>query len=411
MMRKSFIIVLMALTTLLQADYILEYQMENDIQKFMYHSSTRSKMINHSDRDKSEIYKIGKKIYIVTDDNGKKNIVDVDDIRKMSKSMGFDASQYIQKQEKPKYKIKKTGKRVKVGGISGEIWVVSGTYNGEKFKDKIVVTKDKRVIKAIHAMYSMLGSIGGASVDDSFLEVQKGYVTIKADGMKLKSFSNKRIASSEYQLPKNAKKQQMPNIKKIKKDIVDSCYNKVCCGKTAGESKVLKSALNSSFKGYKLIGNGICDTLGFSSIFAQNSIEGALYKKGNRTIQITLNMNDTDGGIIRKTKKNLDSGHSAGMVKSIKNYTDNTSVQGCKLISATLMPMRQTTYEYIINSKTTLTISYIGKRIDFKYINGLVDLITLKKNLKVSKSAKKADKSITNDVDVDDAVNLLKSFF
>ena len=46
-MKKKFIIILVALATLLQADYILEYQMEDEVQKFMYHSSTSSKMINH----------------------------------------------------------------------------------------------------------------------------------------------------------------------------------------------------------------------------------------------------------------------------------------------------------------------------------------------------------------------------
>lgn len=83
----------------------------------------------------------------------------------------------------------------------------------------------------------------------------------------------------------------------------DSCYENVCCGKTAGDAKVLSTALSSSFNGYKLVGSGVCDILGFASMLGQNGVEGALYKKGRDSVQISLNMDDSNGGILRETKK------------------------------------------------------------------------------------------------------------
>ncbi len=220
-MKKHLIIAVFAFTATLQADYILKYQMQNDMQTFLYHSPSSSKMITTSDGQKSSIYRIDKKTYIVSDDDGEKSIVDVDKMREMSKSMGFDPAQYVQEMEKPEYTIKKTGKKVKVGGIAGEVWIVSGTYDGEKYKEEIVVTKNKKVVKIVRAMFNVFSSMSGAQIEENFYELQKGYVTIKADGLQLKSFSEKSIPSSEYKLPKQSQKQKAPDSKKENSDNED----------------------------------------------------------------------------------------------------------------------------------------------------------------------------------------------
>jgi len=207
----------------------------------------------------------------------------------------------------------------------------------------------------------------------------------------------------------------------------DSCYEYVCCGKTAGDAKVLSSVLSDSFNGYSLVGSGVCDVLGLSSMFGA-TMEGALYKKGNDTIQIALNLNDTQGGILRDTKKNLDSGYSVGMVQSIEDYSDNGSFGKTKVIEGKLMPMKQQTMELILNSKTTLTITRIsktGREMPLDYvvqIGGGIDLTALKEELGgESPSDLQADSdevhasesggASNNDANVDAAVNLLKSFF
>jgi len=417
-MKKYLIVVIMALSSLLQADYVMKYQMDTEVQTFMYHNDKSSKMINVSEGEKREIYKVGEKTYIVSYEDGKKTVIDMDKMRKMSQSMGYDVSAYQEETQKPQYKIKKTGKRVKVGGVGGEVWIISGEEDGEKYKVEMVVTKDKKVVKSVRAMFNLFASMSGVSTESNYLEIQKGYVTIKADGMELKSFKEKKVSSSEYKLPKDAKKQKIPNFAKAKTKALDSCYETVCCGKTSGESQVLAPVLKSSFKGYTLVGSGICDAMGLGSLFGVASVEGALYKKGNDYIQVTLNLDDTEGGMLRSTKKNLDAGRSLP-IDSIKNYSDKKRVNGVKVIQGELMPMKQETLEYIIDSKTSLTISRIRKNnkgvslIKVVDSSGGVNLKKLQKSLKnqKTKEASKPKENKEQEVDVDQAVNLLKSFF
>lgn len=202
---------------------------------------------------------------------------------------------------------------------------------------------------------------------------------------------------------------------------MDSCYEKVCCGKTAGDAKVLASVLADSFSGYELVGSGVCDVLGLSSMLG-DTMEGALYKnhKKQDTIQISLNLNDTQGGILRTTKKNLDAGYSAGMVTSIEDYADNGSFGDIKVIEGKLMPMRQQTMELIINSKTTLTLTRISKTgrempLDFVVTTGGgLDLMALKDKFDKddeNENKSESSRSSNSDANVDSAINLLKSFF
>lgn len=410
------LIISLFLVSTSQADYILKYQMDDEVQTYMYHSDTKSKLINGSGDNKQEIYKIGKKVYIVSYQGNKKTIMDMDEMKKMAQTFGgMDSSQYREENKAPEYKIKKTGKRVTVGGIKGEVWIISGEEDGEKFKTEMVVSKDRKLAKAVHSMFDTMTSMSGAEIEDNFLEAKKGYVTIKADGMALKSFSDEKVSSSVYQLPKDGQKQKIPDFGQLKSKSVDSCYEQVCCGQTSGASTVLASALKTSFNGYKLIGSGVCDIMGLGALLGVDSVEGALFRKGNDNIQVTFNMDDKEGGILRKTKKNLDAGHSMGLVRGIKNYSDGKKVNGIKVISGTLMPMKQETLEYIIDSKTTLTISRLRKTNKepslFKVVSsGGVNL----KKLQISAKSQKASKSEAKkqeDADMDKAVNMLKSFF
>jgi hypothetical protein len=420
---KVFLLVMMFILTssTLQADYILKYKMDTETQTYMYHSDTQSKLVSGSGDERSEIYKVGKKIYIVSYEDGEKNIVDMDEMKKMSQAFGgMDSSAYTQKNEPLKYTIKKTGKKVKVGGIKGEIWIVSGEDNGEKFKEEVVVTNDKRVVKTIHAMFKALSAMSTEEIEDNLLEIQKGYVAIKADGMALESFSEKKVSSAVYQLPKDAKQQKMPDFSQIsgksgKSKSMDGCYETVCCGQTSGKSTVLAPALKSSFNGYKLVGSSVCDFMGLGSLMNIKSVEGALYKRGNDNIQLTLSLDDSEGGILRSTKKNLQSGHPVGMVEDIKNYKESKQ-NGVKVISGILMPMNQETVEYLINSKTTLSITRIRKTnkepsLTKVVSSGGVNLNKLQASVASQQTSSSKKPMKQEDVDVDKAVDMLKSFF
>jgi len=420
-MKKLYMLIgLVFFVSSLQADYILKYKMDTEVQTYMYHSDSKSKLINGSGDEKQEIYKIGKKVYIVSYEDGEKNIIDMDEMKRMSQAFGgMDPSMYQEEMKKPDYSIKKTGKRVKVGGIKGEVWIVTGEEDGEKFREEMVVTKDKRVVKAVHAMFDTLTSMSGAEFEENFLEVQKGYVTIKASEMALVSFSDKRVPSSTYELPKDGKQQKMPSFggSKSKSQAIslDSCYNQVCCGQTSGASKVLAPALRDSFNGYKLAGSGICDAMGLGALLSITSVEGALYTKGKDNIQVTLNLDDTDGGILRKTKQNLDAGHSMGVVSGIKNYSDKKKVNGIKVISGIMMPMNQETVEYIINDETTLTLSRLRKTNREPSLLKVVSSggINLKKlQQSIESGAGASSKKINQeDMNLDEAVNMLKGLF
>lgn len=416
MKKYLVLIVSIFMFTALQADYVLKYQMDTEEQTYMYHSDTQSKLTTGSGSDKSEIYKIGKKVYIVSYEGTKPTVMDLDEMKKMSQAFGgMDRSAYMEENKAPDYKIKKTGKKLVVGGVKGEVWIISGEEDGEKFSTEVVVSKDKKVAKAVKSMMETFTSMSGDVAEDNFLELQKGYVTIKADGMALKSFTSKSVPSSEYQLPSGAKKQQMPDLGKLKGTSADSCYEQVCCGNISAKSAVLKDALRDNFNGYKLVGSGVCDFMGLGSLLGINSVEGALFRKGSDNIQVTYNMDDKDGGILRKTKLNLDAGHSLGVVDSIKNYSDDKKVNGVPTIYGILMPLQQETLEYIIDSKTSLTISRLrktGKEPSlYKVVSsGGVNLKKLQASAK-SQKASKPQSEKKEDVNIDEAVNMLKSFF
>ena len=91
-MKKYFIGSLLLSMSLLQADYLLKYSMDGNNQLFMYHSDTTAKMVIDGEGQEKSIYKIGKKVYLVSSHNGKKVVMDMDKLKQLQKAMGFDAS-------------------------------------------------------------------------------------------------------------------------------------------------------------------------------------------------------------------------------------------------------------------------------------------------------------------------------
>ena len=185
----------------LNADYILEYKMDGELQKILYHDDTTAKIV--TSQENSTIYKLDKKIYIVTNNT----IIDADEMGKL-------VNAYAPSNEKLKdelsYKIEKTSKRVEVAGISGEVWIVTGEAQGKPYKKEVVVTNDERVVKVFEVMNTMLSRMSGRDTDEIF-EITDGFVPIKMEGLTLHSFSDTQVDASEYSLPKTAKKQNLPS--------------------------------------------------------------------------------------------------------------------------------------------------------------------------------------------------------
>lgn len=195
MIKRNLIVTLMAMITLLQADNVVKYNMNGEVIEFMYKNPTTFKMVTNTEDGKVEIYHINKKSYVVSYASEGITVVDVNAMKAKAKLTGFDPSSVIQKQEKPKFTIKKTAKTVNVGGIRGSEWLVISKVNAKDYETKVVVTNDTDVVKTMRSMSDtmMLGT--------NLFEIEMGYVIIKADGMKLESFKSKNVPSKEYKLP------------------------------------------------------------------------------------------------------------------------------------------------------------------------------------------------------------------
>jgi len=438
MIKKSLIIVLMAIVPLLQADHIVKYNMDGEIMEFMYKNSTTSKMITNSEDGKVEIYHIKKNSYLVSHGEEGVSVVDVNEMKAKAKEMGFNPAMYMEKQEKPKYTIKKTGKRVNVGGINGEEWIVKGREDGRNYETKVVVTNDSKVVKTMRAMFSSMSDMTGGMVSgDNPFEMKKGYVVIKADGMKLESFKSKSLSSNVYKLPKvtntreafnerNKRDASPKTVTKKRSRAVDrlACYDNPCCGNIAGESVVLKPALyvNKGGTGSFLVDSATCKKNALGQTTEVAIIE---LQEDNALVLLTLILDDKNNGVVQKL---IDDQSDHGIVKE-----DYLSVDGNK---ATYVHSRNTNQERMdvyLGNNATLSMARVYKddwTRDFEgwAEKGWIFYSDLKQNVKNWNPSKaipakqtssaeiedveevEDDSGISSD-DVDKAVNLFKSFF
>jgi hypothetical protein len=452
MIKKSLIIALIAMVTILQADYIVKYSMDGDTMEFMYKNSTTSKMVTSSEDGKVEIYHIKKNSYLVTHSEEGVNVVDINAMKAKAKEMGFDPSMYAEKREKPKYTIKKTGKRVKVGGIKGEEWIVKGKENGESYETKVVVTNNKNVVKTMRSMFRAISdmSSGMASGENPF-EMKKGYVVIKADGMKLESFKSKSLSSSVYKLPKvtntreafnkrNKRNTPPKKVTKKRKRAVDTiaCYDNPCCGEIAGESVVLKPAIykNKGGTGSFLVDSATCKKNALGQRTEVAIIES---RENDDVILLTLILNDKNKGVVQRL---IDDQSDYGSSNSTIIKQESVDVNGNKAMYIRSRNTNQERMDIYLTNNATLSMARMYKddwRRSFEgwAQKGWISYRDLKKNIKnwnpskpippkkassyaSSPSSEKTkeveevheeDDSIVSDSDVDNAVNLLKSFF
>jgi len=196
------IILFIAFTALtLQADYLMKYNMDGEINTFLYKDANHVKLITHEDKQggSSTIYSLNKKVYVVTDEDGMLSIVDTQKAKSFMDSMGINIVMPEEdNQENTNFTIKKTGKKELVAGIEGDVWILSD--KGEQ--SRVVVTNNKNVVKMTQNMAHLFSKMSGS--EQNFYEIKKGYVLIKAEGIKLEKFTKKKVAKSEYILPKKA---------------------------------------------------------------------------------------------------------------------------------------------------------------------------------------------------------------
>ena len=220
-MQKIIVLIsLLALSTQLMADYVLKYKMSGETQTYKYKDSKNEKIVLDAKDGHSEIIKNVKSIYMVSyEDDGEVSAVDMKAMKARAASYGMDISQMQFQPESLEYKIKKTSKKVKLAGIDGEVWIIYKKGSKSDKGEKIVVTKNKEIVKAVKSMFALYSNMSGFKIDNSYIELEKGYVTIKAPEMELTSYKRTKVSKKEFEIPKDkvAKSNDKPQVKQKQK--------------------------------------------------------------------------------------------------------------------------------------------------------------------------------------------------
>ncbi len=215
---KHFLMALsLAAVTTLYADYTMVLQSGEDHSQTLQYKDDKHATMSMGEGSKMML--IGEKAYILTTKDGETTVMDMDEMRAMMGGLSFNVQESArQKKEEMDLKVIKKGKKRTIAGIKGQVWTIEYKEDGEVQRSDVVVTKDKRVVKAMNAFAKVISRMAMNENDDEFLDwmqIKPGYVIIatmeEEDNFELKEFHEKKIPSSAFELPKNAKKQQMPN--------------------------------------------------------------------------------------------------------------------------------------------------------------------------------------------------------
>ena len=213
-MMKSLLLII-GLSIALFADYTLMIQTD-DVQQSVQYQDDQHAVIHMSKDDDSRMMLIGDKAYIVSSEEGKETVMDMDEMRTMLGSLNINVEEEAKKaREELAMKVIKKGKSVTVAGIKGELWTIEyKERDGQVQRDDVVVTKNSDVVKVMSAYGRLLGRMAMSKDDEentvNFMQIEPGYVVIKADQYKVTSFKEGDIPSSVFELPANAKKQSIP---------------------------------------------------------------------------------------------------------------------------------------------------------------------------------------------------------
>lgn len=197
-MTNKIILLTAFIAAALQGDYLMKYNMSGETNTFLYKDDNHAKVIINKEGS-SKIYSLNKKTYIVSDQDGVLSIIDTQKAKGFIQSMGISVvNESEEENQMPEFKITKTGKKELVGGIQGDVWILS--LDGKQ--SEVVVTNNKNVLKMTQKMMDLLTQMG--TKGKNFFEIEKGYVVIKGDEFRLEEFASKTVPKSEYALPKKA---------------------------------------------------------------------------------------------------------------------------------------------------------------------------------------------------------------
>ena len=203
---KKIILIFVLLSSLF-ADTTLKFSSGGeDALKFYYGDDQHMRLTMYDLDGNSDIYVIGKKSYIVSYDQGRIEVVDLEQMRAMMGAFGAVAQEAI---VSPFLDVTKKGKHVKIAGINAEQWWVQ--VRDEDSQDievaKVLVTKQQDVVHAMRKLSSTLSFMpSGEGGFLSFFELERGYVMIGHPELKVLNYSRAEIDPSIFLLPNTHKR-------------------------------------------------------------------------------------------------------------------------------------------------------------------------------------------------------------
>ena len=307
-MTKKLLLTTSILTSVLFADFTLEYKMEGNMKQVVQYKDAQHVMISTRDsKEQNAQLIIGNKRYMVINQNGKKRYMDMDvmmnQMKQLSSAFGGMPKEESATHNSSKLKIIKKGKHKTVAGIKGQVWTVEHNEDGKKERLNIVVTDNKKVVDAVHKYIDAMNQFTqmGGEKDDGFssiLAIKKGYVTIGLEGMELVKFDTSDIDNSVYALPKGMNVGKQLNKGRSGASTVQKPPLCAIVG-SHGKAKQLDDMLKNSANGWKKIESATCMNM------MKMRAENAIFKKNDGYIHIGLSVNvDGENGMIAKYKLN-----------------------------------------------------------------------------------------------------------
>lgn len=305
-MTKKTLLAMGLLTSVLWADFTLEYKMEGNMKQVVKYKDARHVLITTgSAGEQSAQLIVGDKRYMVMNQNGKKKYMDMDvmmeQMKQMFAGMPQEAEQEEAKEEESDFKVIKKGKSKTVAGIKGQVWTIEFEEEGKKEHLDIVVTDDDKVVDAVHkylVVMKQFTQMGGEGDDglSAIFNISKGYVTIAFEGMELVKFDDADIPDSLYALPVG-----MDVGKKITGAKSTAVKQPPLCPitRSQGEAKQLSKMLKSEANGWKQLSSATCLNM------MKMTVENAIYQKGDSYIHINLSINvEDEKGIVATYRTN-----------------------------------------------------------------------------------------------------------
>jgi len=255
-MKKIVSISLMVVS--LYADFTMIYKMDGKINEIVEYKNEKNVKLSYtidgeenSSAQTGQYLIDGKRYTVVREEDGRLTYMNMEKVDEKSSEITNELN--LTKEDcvidaKPFFTILKKGDSTTIKGVKGEIWDVESQEDGEKYREKIVVSNDKELVDAMSRAFEILKMFGegpygmeiGTDVESMML-VTKDHVLLSAAGIEFVSLNHNDIPSSTIVLPKDAVNgmKDLPEMseeekemgKKILKDVLELEADDKCIAK------------------------------------------------------------------------------------------------------------------------------------------------------------------------------------